>query len=193
MTSTPSAPPCPDCRGSLHIRTPTGWRRCDCIRAALNASYILPAVRDGETDVPDGPLLPLETGLHRGDWAKFRRAVWRTLLKHEPSGFTYDFVRADRLVDIQMEREAGLASGYDGVRALEEIDLLVMRITRLFSNRAFPPLFLRLVDERVRVRKPTWMFLDTTPNQFFAAFRVAGDDWVDDVRRWYDRQPVTEW
>jgi len=188
-----SSPVCPKCHDTRHIRVPGGRVRCDCIREALNTSYILPAVREKDTDVPEGPVLELASGVHRGDWRKFRHAVWRTLLRHEPSGFSYDFVRAERLVDIQMERESGLDSGYEGVRALVDLSLLVMNFSLVYPNRMFGSLFLSLCEARKDLGKPTWVFVHVSPNLFYKAFQPAGDEFFDAARKWYDAQKVTTW
>ena len=92
-----------------------------------------------------------------------------------------------------MERETGLDSGYDGFRALEEIGLVVLQVSLLSDNKMFGSLFLRLVEERERYQRPTWVFLSTSPNAFYNAFKRAGEDFVDAARAWFERQQVTVW
>jgi hypothetical protein len=188
---------CPQCGGKLHVREGRTWRRCECIRTALNQSYIQPEIRDTDVDVAPGELLPLVSSAHKGlldGWHQFRRAVWRTLLEHEPLGLNYGVLATNRLMDIQMERESGYSEGYDGLIDVRARDLLVLIVRPQPPHRWIGPLFLDLLEDRRRTQKITWTFiLNLTPNHFYQLFEPAGDVFTDLAKRWYNSQSIREW
>lgn len=160
-------PDCPHCRGTKHVRTPKGWRRCECIQRSIDQFYISPKIRGTATELPErfksfSPF-PLEDFAVHGDYAQFCGQVWHSLLSYVSFDLHYQFIDAYRLVEIYLDQDVE----FKKVRDLEPYDLVIVVIgISDLPNRMLPPLMCMLLQQRRMLGRPTWIYSSLKPSQF---------------------------
>lgn len=150
---------CSTCGGRQWTRGTHGWRPCGCYWTTLSTSFILPAIRQRDVELPSSWLgkepWPLDDRLETGSYADFRSMVWRSLLAHYRVGFTYDYFEVNRLNEISFDRD----EKYKSVRELKDLDLLVLvKGLGELRNSFISELEAYVQSIRQMHGKPTWVY-----------------------------------